>query len=175
MVNVIRLQGLCGNDLVTYEKTDVSVLCKNQELIQKLEEALENIEDFLSEREKLITLCNNVKIALERTGASGRNIKSNSHQKCKCHHSFRKDRSGDNDKNLMGAILNDESRDDLSSDDTSPDMVACFGNGHRLTKHGYEYVSWRQLVNLLVTVPLTTFKNTCRMFPYQQRHQPELL
>lgn len=96
---------------------------REQELIQKLEEATSEIEILVEERNELLVLSglnNDIIIA-----GRDHHVTSSIPQQ----RQYATTNSGNNDRNLMSAILNDLSRDgDSETTHSVNNVVACFGN-----------------------------------------------
>lgn len=111
-----RLQGISSGN---FHGEGSMISAREQELIQKLEEATDEIESLAQERNKLLKM-----------------IRKDQHETILRPQQFRPyvaNGNGNNDKNLMSAILNDLSKDGESEAASSIGevRVACFGTRPR--------------------------------------------
>ena len=90
---------------------------REQELIQKLEEATYEIEALLTENEKLMKLSNGLRFDLEKSNGQPFSHE-NSQQQSELDH---QDMTQENEQLILDAMLNDQSSESRESE------VACFG------------------------------------------------
>lgn len=145
-----RLQGLHVYHSDTNKELDNSASIREQELVQKLEEAADEIEALLEERDRLLTLSNDLKAELQCADKRSRQANTSS--------LWYKDAIVEDNQILVSAILDDLSRscDGESIPRISEDkpVVACFGAKHPLSdssnyassKCGYVSVSLKSLL-----------------------------
>ena len=104
---------------------------REQELIEKLEEASDEIETLLDERDKLLTLSSRLKRELQWAKEQYQGYSSDSPRSCADVVSPRNRRSETaltgHEKNLMNAILGDLSRKSQTTKSADKPIVACFG------------------------------------------------
>ncbi len=119
---LLRLHGLCNNGLGTnaYEY-DNNATMREQELIQKLEDATDEIEVLLGENEKLRKLSNELRFEL----SNNRNCKLSSLEQ---HPTNSLHENQEHEQEMLDAILNDQSRScESESHDELAEAVACIG------------------------------------------------
>lgn len=95
---------------------------REQELIQKLEEATYEIEALLTENEKLMKLSNGLRFDLEKSNGQPFSHE-NSQQQSELDH---QDMTQENEQLILDAILNDQSRSCCDSESRESE-VACIG------------------------------------------------
>ena len=106
------------NDISSSNEYDVPTI-REKEIIQKLEEATDEIDALLRENEKLMTLSNELRFELQKTKDSSSTEPGHPPQ------TEYQNKTQENEQTLLDAILNDHSR---SCDSESHDSeVACIG------------------------------------------------
>lgn len=134
----------------------ISPTPREQELILNLEEATDEIETLIVERDKLFTLSNRLKNEL-KCAKEQRHYHSSASPQSRVHSDYTDDSVvGNSDNNLMNAILNDMSRSfdgeyqTACSDENA--IVACFGKKPPLLsvpKHVSQSISYATRCHIL--------------------------
>lgn len=127
-----RLQGLHFNNLNTDDVINNLTTSREKELLQKLVEASDEIETLQGERDRLLTLSNDLKAKLQCDNAGSRQINASLGEP-----RYNKEVTMEDNQVLVSAILDDLSRscDGESIPKVSDDkaVVACFGTKHSLS------------------------------------------
>lgn len=97
---------------------DDSPTRREQELIQKLEEATDEIEALLIENEKLMMLSNELRFELQQT---------NTHHLSSSRITNQTRSNNHDEETILDAVLNDESRSCEESESHESSEVACIG------------------------------------------------
>ena len=124
-VALTRLHTMCNHSGLTSKtyEYDTHSTMREQELIQKLEEATDEIEALLGENEKLRKLSNELRFELSNTRKS--KLPSLDPQQ----DTIGQHINQEHEQEMLDAILNDQSRscDSESHDDELAEAVACIG------------------------------------------------
>ena len=115
----------------TWDESNNLTSYREQELVQRLEEATDEIEALLNERDELLTLVNGTRMNNKPTRRDDP-VNRVQEQFTRCRFSNEKETTAKNETQLMHAILNDTSRsyDGQNESTTSSKyngLVACFG------------------------------------------------